>query len=218
MSHMSHYHALADFGISSPEVAGWSLPHIVTCDKLTSFSQERERARERVATVGQGLQWRRRKARRGPLHYASTATVHAGITTGIWRSRINKMNLAARSGAKLSFPQKAGFMFQNLSVPQAQKESLINGYVLRSQKQLPLKISAMQYSTVSLDKVGALVTQTQNGGNVSNDVLQSLMNSVNQTQQQLNQSQTNLIQTTKHLQVSEHMQTFVGLRDRKKQK
>ena len=126
----------------------------------------------------------------------------------------NKMNLAARSGAKISFPQKAGFMYQNLPIPHAQKESLINEFVLRSQKQLPLKISAMQYSTLSLDKVGALTTQTQNGSNVSNDVLQSLMNSLNQSQQQLNQSQTNLIQQTKHLQVSQHMHTFVGLRDR----
>ena len=129
----------------------------------------------------------------------------------------NKMNLAARSGAKISFPQKAGFMYQNLPIPHAQKESLINEFVLRSQKQLPLKISAMQYSTLSLDKVGALTTQTQNGSNVSNDVLQSLMNSLNQSKQQLNQSQTDLIQQTKHLQVSQHMHTFVGLlsRDRR---
>ena len=91
----------------------------------------------------------------------------------------NKMNLAARSGAKISFPQKAGFMYQNLPIPQAQKDSLINEFVLRSQKQLPLKISAMQYSTLSLDKVGALTNQTQNGSNVSNDILETLMKSLN---------------------------------------
>ena len=100
----------------------------------------------------------------------------------------NKMNLAARSGAKISCPQKAGFMYPNLPIPHAQKESLINEFVLRSQKQLPLKIPAMEYSTVSLDKVGALVTQTQNGGDVSNDVLQSLMNSLNQSQISANES------------------------------
>ena len=102
-------------------------------------------------------------------------------------------------------------MYQNLPIPHAQKESSINEFVLRSQKQLPLKISAMQYSTLSLDKVGALTNQTQNGSNVSNDILEILMKSVNQTQQQLNQSQTDLIQQTKHLQVSQHMHKFVGL-------
>ena len=90
----------------------------------------------------------------------------------------NKMNLAARSGANISFPQKAGFMYQNLPIPQTQKDYLINEFVLRCQKQLPLKISAMQYFTLSLDKVGALTTQTQNGNYVSKDIFEALMKSL----------------------------------------
>ena len=74
-------------------------------------------------------------------------------------------------------------MYQNLPIPQAQKDSLINEFVLRSQKQLPLKISAMQYSTLSLDKVGALTNQTPNGSDVSNDVLATLMKNLNSKRQ-----------------------------------
>ena len=131
----------------------------------------------------------------------------------------NKMNLAARSGAKISFPQKAGFMYQNLPIPHAQKESLINEFVLRSQKQLPLKISAMQYSTLSLDKVGALTNQTQNGNYVSKDILEALIERFNDkqqlTQNDLIQKTNDLIQKTKQHQVSEHMLKFSGLRNRK---
>ena len=130
----------------------------------------------------------------------------------------NKMNLAARSGAKISFPQKAGFMYQNLPIPHAQKESLINEFVLRSQKQLPLKISAMQYSTLSLDKVGALTDQTQNGNYVSKDIFEALMKSLkdqqqlNTHQQQLNTHQQQLYtQSQNQLKVSKYTSSFLSL-------
>lgn len=70
-----------------------------------------------------------------------------------------KLNLAARSGAKLTRPAKAAYMFQNLKLPATQKESLIEDFILRSQKQRPITVPARVYATLSADKVNALVTQ-----------------------------------------------------------
>lgn len=74
----------------------------------------------------------------------------------------HKMNLAARSGTKITRPQKASYMFNNLPIAQMQKETLINDFVLRSQIQKPLLIPARTYSTLSLDKENALVRQVTN--------------------------------------------------------
>ena len=123
----------------------------------------------------------------------------------------NKMNLAARSGAKISFPQKAGFMYQNLPIPHAQKESLINEFVLRSQKQLPLSIPAMEYSTVSLDKVGALTNQNQTGGDVSKDIYDNLLNQAMLYKTNLNQSRQQLGQTQNQLQVANYRTAFLQI-------
>lgn len=96
---------------------------------------------------------------------------------------LNKMHLAARSGSKISRPQKASYMYQNLPLPQSQKEELIRDFNLRSQKAKPLVIPARQYSTLSLDKPNALVAQvaTQSGGGVARDLTAALINAVTQT-------------------------------------
>lgn len=96
---------------------------------------------------------------------------------------LNKMHLAARSGTKISRPQKAMYMYQNLNLPQSQTEELIRDFNLRSQKAKPLVIPARQYSTLSLDKPNALVTQvaTQPGGGVARDLAAALTNAVTQT-------------------------------------
>ena len=92
----------------------------------------------------------------------------------------NKLNLAAMSGAKISRPQKAAYMFQNLPISMAQQDSLIEDFILRSQKQEPLAPIARTYSTLSLDKVDALVRQvaTQTDGglarNLANDLIAAL--------------------------------------------
>ena len=92
----------------------------------------------------------------------------------------NKLNLAARSGARISRPQKAAYMFQNLPISMAQQDSLIEDFILRSQKQEPLAPIARTYSTLSLDKVDALVRQvaTQTDGglarNLANDLIAAL--------------------------------------------
>jgi hypothetical protein len=92
----------------------------------------------------------------------------------------NKINLAARSGTKISRPQKASYMFNNLNLPQMQKEELINDFVLRSQKAKPLVIPPRQYSTLSLHKPDALVRQVATQ-TLSADLAQDLVNAVTQT-------------------------------------
>lgn len=97
---------------------------------------------------------------------------------------LNKLHLAPRSSTgKISRPQKASYMYQNLPLPQSQKEELISDFVLRSQKAKPLVIPARQYSTLSLDKPNALVTQvaTQPGGGLARDVAAALTNAMTQT-------------------------------------
>lgn len=81
----------------------------------------------------------------------------------------NKINLAPRSGTRISRPQKASYMFNNLPIHQMQKETLINDFVIRSQIQKPLLIPARKFSTLSLDKPNALVRQvaTPPGGDLS---------------------------------------------------
>ena len=58
----------------------------------------------------------------------------------------SKMNLAPRSGTRISRPQKASYMFNNLPIHQMQKETLINDFVIRSQIQKPLLIPARTYT------------------------------------------------------------------------
>jgi len=89
----------------------------------------------------------------------------------------NKINLAARSGTKISRPQKSIYMFNNLNITPMQKEELINDFVLRSQKAKPLVIPPRIYSTLSLDKQNALVRQvvTQT---LANDLARDQINAV----------------------------------------
>jgi hypothetical protein len=69
-------------------------------------------------------------------------------------------------------------MFQNLPLSAKQKESLIEDFVLRSQKTKPLVIPAQKYSTVSTQNVAPLVTQTANTPNPSLDAMQSQMQQI----------------------------------------
>ena len=87
----------------------------------------------------------------------------------------SKMNLAPRSGKRISRPQKASYMFNNLPIPQMQKETLINDFVIRSQIQKPLLIPARTYSTLSLDKPNALVRPVTNQ-TLATDIAQDLQN------------------------------------------
>lgn len=77
---------------------------------------------------------------------------------------LNKLHLAAITATgKIVRPQKAAYMFNNLpNMSQAEKQSLIEDYVLRSQKAKPLVIPERVYSTLSLDKGNALVRQVAN--------------------------------------------------------
>jgi hypothetical protein len=123
----------------------------------------------------------------------------------------NKINLAARSGTKISRPQKSIYMFNNLNLPQSQKEELINDFVLRSQKQRPLVIPPRQYSTLSLDKPDALVAQvaTHEGGGVSADMYNQIVQQLAQSSTQLAQSSTQLTQTQNDLKLQQYTNTFM---------
>ena len=87
----------------------------------------------------------------------------------------SKMNLAPRSGTRISRPQKASYMFNNLPIHQMQKETLINDFVIRYQIQKPLLIPARTYSTLSLDKPNALVRPVTNQ-TLATDIAQDLQN------------------------------------------
>ena len=65
----------------------------------------------------------------------------------------NKLQLAAISAnKKIVRPQKASYMFQNLPLSAKQKESLIEDFVLRSQKTKPLVIPAGQLSPLCTNR------------------------------------------------------------------
>jgi len=99
----------------------------------------------------------------------------------------NKLQLAAISAnRKIVRPQKASYMFQNLPLSAKQKESLIEDFVLRSQKTKPLVIPAQNYSNVSTQNVAPLVTQT---ANTPNPALVAMQSQMQQMQQQFNVSQ-----------------------------
>lgn len=97
---------------------------------------------------------------------------------------LNKLHLAAITATgKIVRPQKAAYMFNNLPIPQAEKQSLIEDYVLRSQKANPLVIPQREYSTLSLDKGNALVRQvaTQTDGTLGTSVSNQVQTAVNST-------------------------------------
>ena len=112
----------------------------------------------------------------------------------------NKLQLAAISAnRKIVRPQKASYMFQNLPLSAKQKESLIENFVLRSQKTKPLVIPAQNYSTVSTQNVAPLVTQTANTPNVSNDTLREIQLQLEEERKQrTNAEQINTAQRAFH--------------------
>jgi hypothetical protein len=91
---------------------------------------------------------------------------------------LNKLHLAVITATgKIVRPQKAAYMFNNLpNMSQAEKQSLIEDYVLRSQKAKPLVIPERVYSTLSLDKGNALVRQvaTQTDGDLGTSLTNDL--------------------------------------------
>ena len=107
-----------------------------------------------------------------------------------------KLNLAARSGTKITRPAKAAYMFENLKLPATQKESLIEDFILRSQNQRPITVPARVYATLSADKVNALVKPVAYHS-VSTDMqtdLNALINAFTQTNNDVG-NQTNSTQT-----------------------
>ena len=96
---------------------------------------------------------------------------------------LNKLQLAPRSGKKISRPQSALFMFNNLNLPQQQKDRLIENFIMRSEKSKPLTILPTRYNTLSLDHVGALVKQTQTSGDVATTMATQIIDAIiNRTQ------------------------------------
>lgn len=125
---------------------------------------------------------------------------------------LNKMHLAARSGTKISRPQKASYMYQNLPVSQSQKEELISDFVLRSQRAKPLVIPERQYSTLSLDKPNALVAQvaTQSGGGVALDIHNQIIQQLAQSSAQLTQKTAQLSQTQNDLRLQQYTTSLLS--------
>ena len=66
---------------------------------------------------------------------------------------MNKPQLAAIAGGKIYRPQQAGYMFQNLPISKAQKESLLLDFVERSMKTNPITIPPRRYATRVTDKI-----------------------------------------------------------------
>ena len=85
------------------------------------------------------------------------------------------LQLAARNGRKISRPQSAKLMFENLNMPQLQKNMLIEDFVLRAQKAKPLVVLPTNYNTLSLDKINALVTQNQYTQTVAADLYNAVV-------------------------------------------
>ena len=73
---------------------------------------------------------------------------------------MNKPQLAAIAGGKIYRPQQAGYMFQNLPISKAQKESLLLDFVERSMKTNPITIPAHRYATRVTDKLSVVATST----------------------------------------------------------
>ena len=71
---------------------------------------------------------------------------------------MNKPQLAAIAGGKIYRPQQAGYMFQNLPISKAQKESLLLDFVERSMKTNPITIPAHRYATRVTDKLSVVAT------------------------------------------------------------
>jgi hypothetical protein len=106
----------------------------------------------------------------------------------------NKLQLAAISAnRKIVRPQKASYMFQNLPLSAKQKESLIEDFVLRSQKTKPLVIPAQNYSNVSTQNVAPLVTQTANTPNPALVAMQSQMQQIISQLQTQGQTQSQAV-------------------------
>jgi hypothetical protein len=60
---------------------------------------------------------------------------------------MNKPQLAATAGGKIYRPQQAAYMFQNLPISKAKKESLLYDFVERSMKTNPITFPAHRYAT-----------------------------------------------------------------------
>jgi len=122
------------------------------------------------------------------------------------------MHLAARSGTKISRPQKASYMYQNLNLPQSQTEELIRDFNLRSQRAKPLVIPARQYSTLSLDKPNALVAQvaTQSGGGVALDIHNQIIQQLAQSSAQLTEKTAQLSQTQNDLRLQQYTTSLLS--------
>ena len=82
---------------------------------------------------------------------------------------MNKPQLAAIAGGKIYRPQQAGYMFQNLPLSKAQKESLLIDFVERSMKTEPITIPPHRFATRVTDHLSVvplttrpIATQTHN--------------------------------------------------------
>jgi hypothetical protein len=74
---------------------------------------------------------------------------------------MNKPQLAAIAGGKIYRPQQAAYMFQNLPISKAQKESLLLDFVERSMKTNPITIPAHRYANRVTDKISVVPSTTR---------------------------------------------------------
>ena len=74
---------------------------------------------------------------------------------------MNKPQLAAIAGGKIYRPQQAGYMFQNLPISKAQKESLLLDFVERSMKTNPITFPAHRYATRTTDHLLVVPSTTR---------------------------------------------------------
>ncbi len=61
----------------------------------------------------------------------------------------DKAYLATRFGGRVSFPQKAGFMYSNMNLPQAQKNDMIDDYIQRSLAAKPIAAPKIRLSLLA---------------------------------------------------------------------
>ena len=74
---------------------------------------------------------------------------------------MNKPQLAAIAGGKIYRPQKAAYMFENLPLSKAQKESLLIDFVERSMKTKPKTIPPHRYATRVTDHLSVVPSTTR---------------------------------------------------------
>jgi len=87
---------------------------------------------------------------------------------------MNKPQLAAIAGGKIYRPQKAAYMFENLPLSKAQKESLLIDFVERSMKTKPITIPPHRYATRVTDHLSVVPSTTRPIATQTNNPFQSL--------------------------------------------